>query len=242
MLRFSNAVIRKKTIILGIVDKATKKVWLFPAKSRHEKHVIAILDKLFNTVGPPKKIISDREFKGKQIESFLKEFGTELLLLPRASPWLNLMERMNQEYKAILRKNPKFSIDQVQRSLNNMPLANVPTCITPDILYSRASQKQIDFVNKISQQIADRRTDRLREVRGKNYTKNLVVPCIGHCVKVQKLNSPEIEFGEIVKVDGSKICTLRMLDDTQRVVHANQIEILDQWDLNKIKRLQIVSK
>ena len=189
-----------------------------------------------------RKIISDREFKGKQIESFLKDFGTELLLLPRASPWLNLMERMNREYKSILRKNPKFSTEQVQRSLNSMPLANIPTCITPDILYSRASQKQIEFVNKLSQQIADRRTDRLREIRGKNYSKNLVIPQIGQCVKVQKLNSPEIEFGEIIRVDGSKICTLCMLDNSQRVVHANQIEILDQWDLDKIRRLKILSK
>ncbi|RLU18847.1 hypothetical protein DMN91_009205 [Ooceraea biroi] len=93
--------------ILVIIDAFTRFTWLSPTKSTGTTEVICCLDKLFNTFGRPKEIVSDRgtAFTSKEFKDFVLKFLVKHRLIAVASLWANgIAERINRYLKSALTK------------------------------------------------------------------------------------------------------------------------------------------
>ncbi|CAL1672464.1 unnamed protein product [Lasius platythorax] len=114
--------------ILVIIDAFTKFVWLFPTKSTGTNEVIESLETLFNLLGHPKRIISDRgtAFTSQNFSKYIEENDVKHVMTAVAFSWANgQVERVNRFLKAILSKitnDPtewKKQLTVVQHVINN---------------------------------------------------------------------------------------------------------------------------
>lgn len=114
--------------IFVIIDAFTKFVWLFPTRSTGTDEVIEFLTTLFQLLGTPKRIISDRgaAFTAQNFSKFLEKNNIKNVLTAVASPLANgQVERVNRFLKSILCKitnEPstwKKQLNTVQYVLNN---------------------------------------------------------------------------------------------------------------------------
>ena len=218
----------KKTV-LSCIDVVTKFAIFVELKDKNASTIIRALKKVFSFVGPPKKIRIDQEksFVSKDLISFCDAYNCEVDDLARAASWSNRVERVHSNFKDMLAKNPSYSIEEVQEKLNNLPLVDCPSDFnyTPRELHNHASQDVLDILTSYLKSQRKKRELKQIERRGNNSQRFMRSFQVGDCVRSNKLNSSEVEFGQIVQTIGNKIVVFDVIGKNKRVkAHVCDVE------------------
>lgn len=173
-----------KQAFLTLIDKLTKKAYIYHLQNRNWNRKIEVLEEHFSKFGKPQKIITDNEFASINIKDFFRTQGIALhFTKPNTHTGNSDIERFHstlQEKLVSMRKLDLTLLQKIHRAVSNYNdryhssikmTPNQAVRADPAMLEKTLKEYKNKYINKLNKKREDYRETR-RIIPVKNYKRN----------------------------------------------------------------------